>query len=267
MDVDASLMLCDANGGNGELKGLIPDLAIQIGGLTTHSNFWVSTECPLDILLGRPWQRHNLVSIDKRLDGTYLRFSHVNGRDNRTLEILVQPQEAKNGNAPLISGRRNATTRSYLGMVVEPEIRDETEMEVRPEHEAQINNIPPPQSVFNTVCTAGEILGGNMPKGSYQLKDAYLSLFQPDPVLQGYGPPLPKLDNSRLGPLVLRVHAPIGNCIANVIIFNSAQYATLQPMLSNMDSDYKIVYILPMQLPEVDAEPSKRRVSTMLHWQ
>jgi len=56
MDVDASLMLCDANGGNGELKGLIPDLAIQIGGLTTHSNFWVSTESPLDILLSHPWQ-------------------------------------------------------------------------------------------------------------------------------------------------------------------------------------------------------------------
>jgi len=189
MDVDASLMLCDANGGNGELKGLIPNLAIQIGGLTTHSNFWVSTECPLDILLSRPWQCHNLVSINERLDGTYLRFSHVNRKDNQTLEILVQPQEAKNGSAPLISGRCNATTHSYLGIVVEPEIQDEMEMEVCLEHEAQGDNMLPPKSVFNTVCTAGEILGGNMPKGSYQLKDAYLSLFQPDPTLQGYGLP------------------------------------------------------------------------------
>ena len=105
------------------------------------------------------------------------------------------------------------------------------------------------------------ILGGNMPKSSYQLKDAYLSLFQPDPMLQDYGPPPPKLNNSRLGPLASCVHAPIGNCIANVIIFNSTQYATLQPMLSNMDSNYKIVYILPTQLPEVDAEPSKCWVS------
>ena len=32
-------------------------------------------------------------------------------------------------------------------------------------------------------------------------------------------------------------------------------------MLSNVDSNYKIVYILPMQLPEVDAEPNKHRVS------
>ena len=77
MDINASLTLRDANGGNGKLKGLIPNLPIQIGGLTTHSNFWVSTDCPLDILLGRPWQHHNFVLIDERLDGTYLRFSYV----------------------------------------------------------------------------------------------------------------------------------------------------------------------------------------------
>jgi len=35
----------------------------------------------------------------------------------------------------------------------------------------------------------------------------------------------------------------------------------LQPMLSNVDSNYKIVYILPMQLLEVDAEPSKCQVN------
>ena len=29
MDIDVSLTLCDVNGGNGELKGLIPDLPIQ----------------------------------------------------------------------------------------------------------------------------------------------------------------------------------------------------------------------------------------------
>jgi len=77
----------------------------------------------------------------------------------------------------------------------------------RPEHEVQRDNILPPQSVFNTVCTAGEILGGNMPKGLYQLKDAYLSLFQPDPALQGYGPPPPKLNNSCFGPLALQLYS------------------------------------------------------------
>ena len=88
----------------------------------------------------------------------------------------------------------------------------------------------------------------------------YLPLFQPDPALRGYGLLPPKLDNSCLSPLASHVHAPIGNCIANVIVFNSVQYATLHPMLSNVDSDYKIIYILPTQLPEVDAEPNKCQV-------
>jgi len=129
MDIDASLTLHDANGENGELKGLIPDLPIQIGGLTTHSNFWVSTDCPLDILLGHPWQRHNFVLIDKRLDGTYLRFSYVNGKDNRTLEILVQPPASKNGSAPLITGGRSST-HSYLGIVVGSGTGNEVAMKV-----------------------------------------------------------------------------------------------------------------------------------------
>lgn len=50
----------------------IHDLELKLGGLTTTSNYWVTTTCPLDILLGRPWQCQNLVSIDKRLNGTYI---------------------------------------------------------------------------------------------------------------------------------------------------------------------------------------------------
>ena len=72
MDVGASMMLHDANGGTSTSKGIIPDLELKIGGLITTSNYWVTTTCPLDILLGRPWQRQNLVSIDERTEGTYL---------------------------------------------------------------------------------------------------------------------------------------------------------------------------------------------------
>jgi len=40
---------------------------------------------------------------------------------------------------------------------------------------------------------------GQHVKKPYQLKDAYLFLFQPDPMLQGYGLPLPKLDRFFIG--------------------------------------------------------------------
>ena len=70
MDPNASMTLCDANGGNSRLLGMIPDLEMKIGGLSTTGDFWVSSEIPPDILLGRPWQQQNMVSIDERLDGT-----------------------------------------------------------------------------------------------------------------------------------------------------------------------------------------------------
>jgi len=132
-----SLTLHDANGGNSKLKELIPDLSIQIGGLTMHSNFWVSTDCPLDILLGCPWQCHNFVLIDERLDGTYLRFSYVNGKDNQTLEILIQLLASKNGSTPLITGGCSST-RSYLGIVVESGTGNEVAMKVHPKNEAVV---------------------------------------------------------------------------------------------------------------------------------
>jgi hypothetical protein len=72
MDVSASMTLHDANGGTSTLKGIISDLELKIGGLITMSSYWVTTTCPLDILLERPWQHQNLVSIDKRTDKTYL---------------------------------------------------------------------------------------------------------------------------------------------------------------------------------------------------
>ena len=56
IDVGASVTLHDANGGTSTLKGIIPGLELKIGELITTSNYWVTTTCPLDILLGRPWQ-------------------------------------------------------------------------------------------------------------------------------------------------------------------------------------------------------------------
>ena len=56
MDPNASMTLCDANSGNNQLLGMIPDLEMKIGGLSTMGDFWVSSEVPPDMLLSRPWQ-------------------------------------------------------------------------------------------------------------------------------------------------------------------------------------------------------------------
>ncbi|KAJ7029250.1 hypothetical protein C8F04DRAFT_1265125 [Mycena alexandri] len=64
----------DANGGNSQLQGWIRDVEFNCGGAYTVTDLWVSRKPPFDLLLGRPWQCGNLVSIDEREEGTYLIF-------------------------------------------------------------------------------------------------------------------------------------------------------------------------------------------------
>ena len=115
MDVSVSMMLRDANGGTSTLKGIIPNLEPKIRELITTSNYWVTTTCPLDILLGRPWQWQKLVSIDERTEGTYLQFNCVN-RD-QVMEILVTPHNDNNDTHQISSQVMCAMSHtSYLGM-------------------------------------------------------------------------------------------------------------------------------------------------------
>jgi hypothetical protein len=64
----------DANGGKGQLQGYIHDVDFTCGGVLTRTDLWVSQQAPFELLLGRPWQRGNLVTIDEREEGTYLVF-------------------------------------------------------------------------------------------------------------------------------------------------------------------------------------------------
>ncbi|KAJ7109525.1 hypothetical protein C8R44DRAFT_635591, partial [Mycena epipterygia] len=64
----------DANGGRGQLQGWIENVDFNCGGAKTNADLWVSQHAPFELLLGRPWQRGNLVSIDEREEGTYLVF-------------------------------------------------------------------------------------------------------------------------------------------------------------------------------------------------
>src|SRR6266436_3453762 len=66
IDRNNSVSMNDANGGEGNLHGIVENVPLNCGGVMTQANLYVGTHVPFDLLLGRPWQRGNFVSIDER---------------------------------------------------------------------------------------------------------------------------------------------------------------------------------------------------------
>ncbi|KAK7686651.1 hypothetical protein QCA50_010251 [Cerrena zonata] len=91
IDKQNRVSMNDANGGESKLKGLVANVPLNCGSVRTYASIHVGDKVPFDLLLGRPWQRGNFVSIDEREDGTYLLFKDQN-MDVRH-EILVTPDE------------------------------------------------------------------------------------------------------------------------------------------------------------------------------
>ncbi|EED81348.1 predicted protein [Postia placenta Mad-698-R] len=89
MDIARSVNMNDANGGAGILQGLVENVPLTCGGVLTHANLYIGDKVPFDLLLGRPWQRGNYISIDERSDGTYLLFKDKDLEVRH--EILVTP--------------------------------------------------------------------------------------------------------------------------------------------------------------------------------
>lgn len=91
LDTQSTVNMNDANGGASKLSGLVSNVPLTCGGVKTVASLYIGDKVPFDLLLGRPWQRGNFVSIDERPDGTYLIFKD---RDmNPRHEILVTPDE------------------------------------------------------------------------------------------------------------------------------------------------------------------------------
>ena len=90
IDLTKAIRMKDANGGEGYLKGMMANVLLTCGPNETLSDIHVGENVSFDFLLGRPWQRGNYVSIDERLQGTFLVF-----KNPRTLkvqsEIFVTP--------------------------------------------------------------------------------------------------------------------------------------------------------------------------------
>ncbi|KAF8212174.1 hypothetical protein K438DRAFT_1957943 [Mycena galopus ATCC 62051] len=64
------------------------------------TDLWVSQTAPFSLLLGRPWQRGNLVSIDEREEGTYLIFKDRETKLPR-FELLAVPHESPDASVNL----------------------------------------------------------------------------------------------------------------------------------------------------------------------
>jgi len=91
IDRKTSVSMNDANGGEGSLHGIVENVPLNCGGVMTQANLYVGAHVPFDLLLGRPWQRGNYVSIDERRDGTYLLFKDPQNLDEARYEVLVTP--------------------------------------------------------------------------------------------------------------------------------------------------------------------------------
>ncbi|KAJ7720407.1 hypothetical protein B0H16DRAFT_1738829 [Mycena metata] len=98
MDITRHINMGDANGGQAQLRGYLKDVSMVMGGVETTASFWVGEKVPFDVLLGRPWQRGNFVSIEERRDGTYLSFKDPESGDNR-YELLVDEGDEDNNNS------------------------------------------------------------------------------------------------------------------------------------------------------------------------
>ncbi|KAF8189927.1 hypothetical protein K438DRAFT_1971425 [Mycena galopus ATCC 62051] len=64
------------------------------------TDLWVSQTAPFSLLLERPWQRGNLVSIDEREEGTYLIFKDRETKLPR-FELLAVPHESPDASVNL----------------------------------------------------------------------------------------------------------------------------------------------------------------------
>jgi hypothetical protein len=93
IDNKEKISIADANGGQGKLEGMVANVPLNCGEVLTNANLYVGTHVPFELLLGRPWQRGNFVTIDERRDGTYLLFKDPKNLTPR-YEILVSVDQS-----------------------------------------------------------------------------------------------------------------------------------------------------------------------------
>ncbi|KAF9486770.1 hypothetical protein BDN71DRAFT_1359158, partial [Pleurotus eryngii] len=74
IEADTKKQIIVASSGAKELKGLIRGVSLRNGDIETFADFYIGEGVPFQVLLGRPWQVENKVSIEQRDTGAYLVF-------------------------------------------------------------------------------------------------------------------------------------------------------------------------------------------------
>ena len=93
VDITKEIIMNDVNGNSGKLMGVINNVPLNCGSVRTEATeVYVGDNVPFDLLLGRPWQRGNLVTIDERVEGTYLVFKDKRSQEPR-FEVFIQPNQ------------------------------------------------------------------------------------------------------------------------------------------------------------------------------
>lgn len=85
MNMTEKVEMRDANDGIRKLHGLLENVVFDYGSVRTHASCFVGAHFPFDLLLGRPWQRNNRISIEEHEDGTYLVV-----RDRETGDVIFK---------------------------------------------------------------------------------------------------------------------------------------------------------------------------------
>lgn len=93
IEADTVKQIIVASSGAKELKGLIRGVSLRNGDIETFADFYIGEGVPFQVLLGRPWQVENKVSIEQRDTGAYLVFP-TQGRSGKKLELPTATKPA-----------------------------------------------------------------------------------------------------------------------------------------------------------------------------
>ncbi|KAF8121564.1 hypothetical protein EV363DRAFT_1457427 [Boletus edulis] len=88
------------------------------------------------------------------------------------------------------------------------------------------------------------------------LHAVYTTAFHPDPdlIIPAARSADHTHDNTHITPIPSLINAAFGNCSADNLILNSTQFATLRDVIANVDDQYTLSYIIPVELPPVTAQ-------------
>jgi hypothetical protein len=89
IDTSVTTYMRDAGQHDTRMEGRCHEVQLTAGNLVTVTDLWVGSKLPFALLLGRPWQRKNRISIDERETGTWL--CRRDPHDKKIWETCVIP--------------------------------------------------------------------------------------------------------------------------------------------------------------------------------